>query len=70
MFLLEPQAEPWTTPHGIVTLQFTSEGLILSLIFASPGAPKGRDSVSFYSKFCCQQLARCLTESKCPVIIR
>lgn len=48
MFLLEPQTEPWTTPHGIVTLQFTSEGLLLSLIFASPGAPKGRDSVSFY----------------------
>ena len=36
---------------------------MLSSIFASRGAPKGRDSVSSYSKFCHQQPAQYLAES-------
>ena len=63
------EPEPWTTPHDNITLQFISEGFMLSSMFASWEAPKGRDSVSSYSKFCHQQPAQYLAESKCPELL-
>lgn len=50
-------------PYGIVTLQLTSEGFMLWLMFGSPKLSRV-GILSLYSKCCCQQLAQCLTESK------